>query len=224
MCGNSAAHNERNANMNKTAIICATAIVGLAAFAQDTPQKPDRNRPPARQFQGFGPNAGMWIPKMFSDKEALARIGVDDEAVAEKVAAALSALEARGEEIESKIRELSREQAKLFRSLLKDKNADPKPVTDLIDKIAELRAEQGRISVEAMIALRDSLTEEQMQKAFEFVRERGAERHRMRAGGDGGEPPFAMPRKPRDGTAPKDQRVPRVQRTGMTDAIPRQPF
>lgn len=197
--------------MNKPMLIVASALAAVCAFAQesDKPVRAPEGRPPKRQLQGLPPNAGMWIPKMLSNKEVLARIGVADEAVAEKIAAELSAFEARGGEIERRIRDLSREQAKLFRGLIEDKDADPKPVTDLIGQIAELRAEQGRISVEAMIALRDNLTKEQMEKAFELVRNRGAERRRERMGA-GDEPPFAMPRGPRDGhRGPKGPKGPR---------------
>lgn len=197
--------------MNKSILIAASALAAAFAFAQDV-EKPEfgaKGPPPKMQIQGFMPNAGMWIPKMFSHKKALAKIGVTDEAVVEKISTGLDALQSRGGDLEGKIRELSREQAKLFRSLIKDKDADQKPVMEIIDEIAKLRAEQGRLSVEAIVLLRDNLTPEQMKKAFDLVHERGGERNRMRMGQGRGEPPFAPPKEMRDGPRPPEGKGPR---------------
>lgn len=187
--------------MNKSIIIAAVAVAAACAFAQeaDKPECGQKGKPQKPHMQAFMPNAGMWIPKMFSDKGIFEKIGLTDEAAVEKISADLAALESRGCDIEGKIRELSREQSKLFMKLLKDGDADQKQVMDIIDEIAKLRAEQGRISVEAIMVLRSGLTQEQMEKALELVRERGGERHRMRMGPGHGDRPFPPPKEMRDG-------------------------
>ena len=73
-------------------------------------------------------------------------------------------------------------------------------ISDVTDK---LRAEQGRLSVRAIILLRDNLSPEQLVKAREFILERGRERGRMRRGGMG--PGGERPTPPPDGSAPRDK-------------------
>ena len=90
----------------------------------------------------------------------------------------------------------------MMQGLLKDKGADSTAVMDKIDEVAKLRAEQGRLSVRALVVLRDNLSPEQLEKARAFIMERGRERGRMRHGmGPGGERPTPPP----DGSAPRDK-------------------
>ncbi|MBR0057451.1 MAG: hypothetical protein IJP66_09000 [Kiritimatiellae bacterium] len=191
--------------MKKSTVMMAAAIVSACAMAQDNgagqPGKPGRAEAPRRHQAGAAmmPSAGMWVPKMLSSKETLAKIGVTDEAEAERLAAAFGDFESQGLELEAKIREISREQAGLFGELLRGKEADPESVMGKIDEIAELRAKQGRLSVQSIIFLRDSLTQEQIDKALALVRERGRERNHMRL-----EPPQGARRPmPRDGRGPR---------------------
>ena len=73
---------------------------------------------------------------------------------------------------------------------------------DKIDEVAKLRAEQGRLSVRAIVVLRDNLSPEQLEKAREFILARGRERGRMRQGMGPGR---ARPVPPPDGSAPRNK-------------------
>ena len=140
---------------------------------------------------------------MLSSKMVLDRIGVTNEAQRTKLLADIKPLKEQGDVLEQKIREISREQAQLMRVLFQDKGSDPKAVLDKLDEVAKLRAEQGGLSVEAIIVLRDNLSPEQLAKAREFILERGRERGRMRRGGMG--PGGERRGPPPDGSAPRDK-------------------
>ena len=74
--------------------------------------------------------------------------------------------------------------------LIKDKAADPKAAMDKVDELEKLRAEQGRLAIKAILALRENLTAEQAEKASEMLTGRGM----MRPGGRG---PGGERRRPR---------------------------
>lgn len=196
--------------MKKLGIVIVAVLATVCVLAQDKPRRGggkhrgERAAAGERPMRGPGPmmrNApGAWVPLMLSTKASLEKLGVTDEAQSNKIIAELKPLKEQGEVLEKKIRELSREQFQQMRGLLKDKGADPKAVLDKIDEVAKLRAEQGRISVRAIVVLRDNLTPEQLEKACSIIKERGRERGRMRHGmGPGGERPMPPP----DGSAPR---------------------
>ena len=189
--------------MKKLGIVIVAALATVCVLAQDKPRrgggKHRGERPAAGERQMHGPMmhaAGAWVPRMLADKASLEKIGVTDGAICTKLLAELKPLKEQGDVLEKKIREISREQAQLMRGLLKDKSSDPKAAMDTIDEVAKRRAEQGRLSVKALVVLRDNLTPEQLKKAHEFIHERGRERGRMRRGM--GEPPP-------DGSAPRNK-------------------
>lgn len=168
--------------MNKISIFAAAALSVAAVFAQDA-AKPDcaqKGEGPHGHRPAFMPNSGIWVAKMLSKPEIIGKIGVTDAETKAKIAGKLTELDVRGMEIERKIRELSIAQAELFKAILSDKSADQKPLLDKIDEIAELRAEQGRLAVEALVFLRDNLSQEQIDKAVEIVEGRSRERGMMR--------------------------------------------
>ena len=171
--------------MKKLAVIIVAALATACVVAQDRPNRGPHGRggDGGRPHPAMGPNAGMWVPRMFSSKAALEKIGVTDEALRMRILEGLRRHKEQGDEIEQKIREISREQAESMRNLLQDKEADPKAVMDKIDEVAKLRAKQGRLSVKSILVLRDNLTPEQLEKARELLRERGRERGSMRRGG-----------------------------------------
>lgn len=174
--------------MKRLAIIAA-ALVTACVMAQDKAgpaREGGRQMPHAR-----GPmmqQSGMWVTKMLSNKHGLERIGVTDPALCDKIIAAVSKLKEKGDDLEQKIRAISREQAELTRGLLEDKERDPKPVMDKIGEVARLRAEQGKISVRALLVLRDYLAPEQLTKVKEMIKERGRERMRQGPRGEGNRP------------------------------------
>jgi hypothetical protein len=197
--------------MKKLGIVIVAVLATVCVLAQDKPRRGggkhrgERAAAGERPMHGPGPMMhapGAWVPRMLSTKTSLERIGVKDEALCTKLLAELKPLKEQGDVLEKKIREVSREQFQQMRALLKDKDADPKAVMDKIDEVAKLRAEQGRLSVRAIVVLRDNLTPEQLDKARTLIMERGRERGRMRQGmGPGGERPTPPP----DGSAPRDK-------------------
>ena len=194
--------------MKKLGIVIVAALATVCVLAQDKPRRGGKHRgerPAAGERQMHGPMmhaAGAWVPRMLADKASLEKIGVTDGAICTKLLAELKPLKEQGDVLEKKIREISREQAQLMRGLLKDKSSDPKAAMDKIDEVAKLRAEQGRLSVRALVVLRDNLSSEQLEKAREFILERGRERGRMRQGmGPGRERPVPPP----DGSAPRNK-------------------
>jgi hypothetical protein len=195
--------------MKKLGIVIVAALATVCVLAQDKPRrvggKHRGERPAAGERQMHGPMmhaAGAWVPRMLADKASLEKIGVTDEALCTKLIAELKPLHEQGDVLEKKIREVSREQFKMMQGLLKDKGADSKAVMDKIDEVAKLRADQARLSVRALVLLRDNLTPEQLEKARALILERGRERGRMRHGmGPGGERPVPPP----DGSAPRDK-------------------
>ena len=194
--------------MKKLGIVIVAALATVCVLAQDKPRRGGKHRgerPAAGERQMHGPMihaAGAWVPRMLADKASLEKIGVTDGALCTKLLAELKPLKEQGDMLEKKIREISREQAQLMRGLLKDKASDPKTAMDKIDEVAKLRAEQGRLSVRALVVLRDNLSSEQLEKAREFILERGRERGRMRQGmGPGRERPVPPP----DGSAPRNK-------------------
>lgn len=179
--------------MKRLGMFIAVALAMASVLAQDAQDRPRRGhqrgeRPQAGERPLPGPMmhaAGAWVPRMLSSKANLEKIGVTDEALRTKLLGELKPLKEQGDQLEQKVREISREQAQLMRGLLNDKGSDPKAVMDKIDEVAKLRAEQGRLSVKAMLVLRDNLSPEQLAKAREYILERGRERGRMRRGGMG---------------------------------------
>ena len=208
--------------MKKLAVIIVAAVATVCVVAQDRPNRgpngrggPGGDRPHAGERphpgMGMGPNAGMWVPRMFSSKAMLERIGVTDEAQRTKIQEGLREQMEQGEEIERQIREISRQQAEAMQALLKDKSADPKAVMEKIGEVAKLRAKQARLSVKAILVLRDNLTPEQLEKVGSMLHERGHARGAFRRGGDdhGGEHPERGAR----GDRPRGDR-PRGERRG----------
>ena len=195
--------------MKKLGIVIVAVLATVCVLAQDRPrrggkhQRGERAAMGERPMHGPGPMMqGAWVPRMLSNKANLEKIGVTDVALCTKLLAELKPLKEQGEMLEKKLHEVSREQFRMMQGLLKDKGADSTAVMDKIDEVAKLRAEQGRLSVRALVVLRDNLSPEQLEKARAFIMERGRERGRMRHGmGPGGERPTPPP----DGSAPRDK-------------------
>ena len=157
------------------------------------PQQCGQEQGPKRGPGFMGPMEGPWVLKMFADPEKLEKAGVTDAAVREKLVATVTELKTKGEEIQKKVRELSREQAMLMGELMKNRGADASQVLSKIDEIAQLRAEQGKLSVQSILAVRDNLTDEQIAAVKKLLFERGRDRMNRRGKGFGGMPPPPAP-------------------------------
>ena len=189
--------------MKKVAMAVVAALAAACVLAQDAPatrgprrQHGERNGERRAHFDRMPPpmmmhGSGAMVLRMLSSKAALERIGVTDEAQSQKIIDAIKPLREECDKLEDKIRELSREQLQSLRELLKDKAADPKAAMDKVGELEKLRAEQGRLSVKAVLVLRDNLTPEQAEKAGEMISGRG---RGMRPGGMG---PGGERRRPR---------------------------
>jgi len=198
--------------MKKIGMIIVAVLATACVLAQEKPRRGrggghQRGERPAMGERPMpGPMmhaAGAWVPRMLANKASLEKIGVTDEALRTKLLAEFKPLKEQGDVLEQRIRDISREQAHMMRGLLQDKGSDPKGVMEKIDEVAKLRAEQGRLSVRAIILLRDNLSPEQLAKAREFILEHGRERGRMRRGGMG--PGGERRGPPPDGSAPRDK-------------------
>lgn len=197
--------------MNRISLAMAVALSAAGLFAQDAPKPacapgrdgPHGARPPLR------PNSGVWVARMLSKPGVIEKIGVTDEASKAKIASGLAELDAKGAELETSIRRLSLEQAELFKAVLSDKAADTAPLYAKIDEIAELRTKQGKLAVEALVLLRDCLSQEQIDKAVKIVEERSKGRFEKR-----GPSPFDF----KDGDGPRKMRKGRERRGGDREA------
>ncbi len=177
--------------MKKILVLTAAVLATVGVMAQDAP-KPEGGAAPHRAggHPPFGPGAMMqnaWVARVLSSRENLAKIGVTDAAVCDKLIGELTAIREKSDALEKQVRGISREQAQLMRDLMEDKSKDAKPVLDKIDEVAKLRAEQGRLAVKAILLARDNLSEEQLKQARSLIREGGLQRGRMRRG-EGGRP------------------------------------
>jgi hypothetical protein len=196
--------------MKKIGMIIVAVLATACVIAQEKPRRGggrhQRGEKPAageRMMPGPMMHApGAWVPRMLSNKANLEKIGVTDDALCTKLMAEFKPLKEQGDVLEKKIREVSFEQYKMMQGLFNDKGSDPKAVMDKVDEVAKLRAEQGRLSVRALVVLRDNLSPEQLEKARALVLERGRERGRMR---HGMRPDGNRPVPPPDGSAPRDK-------------------
>ena len=194
--------------MKKLMTFAASALAAACVLAQDGPRRPEGGRPHGdRPPPGMMPGgSGTWVARTLSSRENLAKIGVADEDKQNKLVEGLSSIREKSEDLEKKIRAISREQAKLMRELLEDGGRDDKAVLEKIDEVAKLRAEQGRLAVKAILVARDNLTPEQLKKAHELISERGRMRGGMRRGDS------ADGERPRTGDGPRGGDRPRGSR------------
>ena len=160
---------------------------------------PRMRQAPAMPGEGMNRGAGPWVAHMLSLEDNLEKIGVENKEQCEKLRSQLKALKKRSSEIEKKVREVSREQAKMMRTFMQNKSCNAEDIYAKIDELAKLRSEQGRISVESMALLRDNLTPEQLKAAQRLIM-RGARYRGGREGGPGGE---RFRRGGRDGEGPR---------------------
>lgn len=182
--------------MKKLMIVVTAALALTSVFAEDKPNRQGggRMKGEVRSSMGERPSMtmrqpGLWVARMMSNKANLEKVGVTDEETQKKIMDALSSLKEKSDSLEKKIRDISREQAQMMRGLYEGKEIEEKDIFEKIDEVAKLRGEQGRLSVKAILALRDNLSKEQFEKASGLIFERGRTRGQIRrnAGKDGAE-------------------------------------
>lgn len=184
--------------MKKLTIMTVAVLAAACVFAQEEPRpepemehmpkmgerrggpRGERHGGPKEELRGGPMGAGPWVAQMLAGGDNLEKIGVTDEALRESLRNDLAALKEKSDAIEKQIREVSREQAKLMRELMKDRSRSADEVLAKIDEVSKLRAEQGRLAVQSIVLLRDKLSAEQLQAAHKLIMERGRARGRMR--------------------------------------------
>ncbi len=187
----------------KKVVMAVVAALAVACAMADEPQRGprrhrgERNGERRAQFDRPMPppmmhGSGTMMLRLLSNKMFLERIGVTDEAQVGKITEAVKPLREECDKLEAKLRECARAQSQATRELIKDKSADPKAAMDKVDELEKLRAEQGRLAIKAILALRDNLTPEQAEKASEMFSGRGMRR-------PGGMGPGGERRRPRPG-------------------------
>ena len=185
----------------KKVVMAVVAALAVACAMADEPQRgprrhrDERNGERRAQFNRPMPppmmyGSGTMMLRLLSSKIFLERIGVKEEAQLSKITDAVKPLREESDKLEAKLRENSRAQSQAMSELIKDKAADPKAAMDKVDELEKLRAEQGRLAIKAILALRENLTAEQAEKASEMLTGRGM----MRPGGRG---PGGERRRPR---------------------------
>ena len=188
--------------MKRLIVFATVALVTVAMIAQE--KSPRRGRDDARPKEGrqmMMHGIGPWAIQLLSSKETLEKIGVTDAELQQKILAALAPLNEKGDALERQVREISRDQFQQMRALFDDDAKDPKSVLGVIDEVAKLRAEQGKLIVKAVQVLREHLSKEQLAKIRALVFERGRDRGMVRRGGKegGGEHRGRPPRGGRGG-------------------------
>ena len=170
----------------KKLVMAVVAALAVACAMADEPQRgprrhrDERNGERRAQFNRPMPppmmyGSGAMMLRLLSSKMFLERIGVKEEAQLSKITDAVKPLREESDKLEAKLRENSRAQSQAMSELIKDKAADPKAAMDKVDELEKLRAEQGRLAIKAILALRENLTAEQAEKdhkeMLEFVQE-----------------------------------------------------
>lgn len=200
----------------KTLMMALAAAIAVASPAVAAEKKCDGAKKPCQEKcveakprqekrvspeEGMRHGAGPWVAHMLVSGDNLEKIGIEDEKLREEIKSSLKAQRKKSAELEKKIREVSREQAKMMRTFLSEKGCSAEDLYAKIDEVSRLRAKQGRIAVESMAILRDKLTPQQLKAAMKLIR-RGAMYRGGREGGpDGGRYRRGM----RDGEGPRPQ-------------------
>ena len=118
---------------------------------------------------------GNWLGAMVVSEKFIKEIGISDEQVS-KLKTALAQFDEEGRKLEEEIRQNARQQAEKCRELLGKPGDDAGEVLAIVEKIGKLRTEQAKISIKTLMTIRDTLNDEQREKALAFIRSEGARR------------------------------------------------
>jgi hypothetical protein len=84
----------------------------------------------------------------------------------------IAALDERQAVVNEAFRTAAREQIAQAAKVMADKQATTNELMELVEKIGRLHTEQAKIQTEKMLAIRDTLSTEQIQRATEVLKER----------------------------------------------------
>ena len=122
----------------------------------------------------MGPQPGkMLIEQLLSSTTLTGEIGLNPEATA-RMRDELHALQVQHGELESQISKLSLDQEGRVKRLLHQPSVDTGEIMKTIDEIGRLRAEQAKLTIQNLLVIRKYLSPEQIRKAHELLRDRGA--------------------------------------------------
>ena len=108
------------------------------------------------------------------------QVGIQGEQ-AKKLKADLEALETDMRAIDVTINQTALEQAEVAKRVLSEPGAKVDEIMQIIERIGKLRTDQAKLSTRMLVAIRDSLTTEQLEKANTLISAEGQKRMQERA-------------------------------------------
>jgi len=188
-------------NCGRAWLFCVAAVAACVSCAQDR-ALPD-GRPDVSAAAGVARpsrtgeevDRTLRVLQVLSHPETARELNVTDEQK-EGLKIRMSALRERQSVVDKALWGAAVEQMALAAKVMADKQAPTNALMDLVEKIGSLRTEQAKIQTEKMLAIRDTLSVEQirganeiLQKYPERIRERIANARRAagtRGAGPGG--------------------------------------
>jgi hypothetical protein len=184
-------------------LFCVAAVAACVACAQDRAIPDGRSDVSAAagvarpQRTREEVDRTLRVLQVLADPETTRELNVTDEQK-EGLKKRMSALRERQAVVDKALWSAAAEQMTLAAKVMADKQAPTNALMDLVVKIGSLRTEQAKIQTEKMLAIRDTLSVEQirganeiLQKYPERIRERIANARRpagMRGSRHGGNP------------------------------------
>ncbi|MBR4170582.1 MAG: periplasmic heavy metal sensor [Kiritimatiellae bacterium] len=150
----------------KLVVFLLPCILVCSLFAQ-----PPKGRFPAHR----SPHFANWVGKCVVSEQFIRDAEISAEQ-AQTLRDALDKISTRQQAIETNITELAQRQGKLGENILNQKGVDPAPLYEIAEQIAELRGEQAKLAIQTLVAIRETLTDEQRQKVSSLLREEGKRR------------------------------------------------
>ncbi len=172
---------------------CVAAVAACGAFAQERalPEAPPAGRPdgaaavsvsgserPQRAGEAGAPGGGgfdrtLRLLRILDDPETKQAINLTDEQK-EGLKKRIDALNERQAAVDQAIRIAALDQIARAAKVMADKRATTNEWMDLVEKIGALRTEQAKIQTEKLLAIRDTLSAEQIRMANAALQKRTA--------------------------------------------------
>lgn len=163
--------------IEKMKIRCIALSLALLAAVTDGQEQNNLKEPP-RVSRSL--NYGNWVGKRVMTQEFMEQVGLQGEQ-AKKLKEALEALEVKQRKLDETINQAALQQAEIAKKVLSEPGASVDEVMKIIETIGKLRTEQAKLSTQMLVAIRDSLTAEQREKANAIIVAEGQKRMRERA-------------------------------------------
>ncbi len=173
----------------KTILLSAVAAFSVCSlFAQDAPPAAPGGMPPladgARRMMAGGGRMGAMLgggdqldmlTRMLQDPIAIKNtLGVSDEQI-EKLQQLLAPIDVKIKDIDDTIQKLGLEQANIFAKTLADKEGkSEEELLALTDKIGKSSTDRARLRVQRLLAIKQVLTPDQVDKASSLIKARAA--------------------------------------------------